>query len=48
MDVMEKFLTLLIFGTHIVSYTIIAIRDPGIATTEVVEFEEPLDFFTAR
>ena len=48
MDVLEKFLTLLVYGTHIISYLITAVKDPGIATTEVVEFEEPLDFFTAR
>lgn len=48
MDSFEKILTIAIYGTHIISYFTVAIRDPGIATTHVVEFEEPVDFFAAR
>ena len=48
MDIVEKVLTILIYSVHIISYTITALRDPGIATAEVVEFEEPVDFFAAK
>ena len=40
MDKVDKILLVFMYFLHIVSYTVTLFKDPGVATTSVVEFED--------
>jgi hypothetical protein len=48
MDTFEKIFVVLFYSIHITSYTVTLLKDPGVATTRVVEFDEPIDINTAK
>jgi len=44
METFEKVMFLSLYFTHLVSYILVYIVDPGVATPRIVEFDEPLTY----
>lgn len=48
MSAFEQLLLSVFYTIHIISYTVTLLKDPGVATTKIVEFDDPIDVETAK